>query len=55
MEIKKRCPRCMKPMREDGMTCQNPKCVKYMDDEAAKEYVKKKEETMFGMMPPMPE
>lgn len=29
MAIKKRCIRCLKPLREDG-TCENPKCVKYV-------------------------
>lgn len=29
MAIKKRCVRCLKPVREDG-TCQNPNCVKYV-------------------------
>ena len=29
MAIKKRCIRCLKPVRDDG-TCQNPSCVKYV-------------------------
>lgn len=37
MAIKKRCIRCMKPLREDG-TCQNPKCSRYTEE-------KKEEET----------
>ena len=28
LKIKKRCIRCLKPLRENG-TCQNPKCVRY--------------------------
>ena len=27
---KKRCIRCLKPLRENG-TCQNPKCVRYTE------------------------
>lgn len=28
LSIKRRCPRCMKVLREDG-TCQNGKCPRY--------------------------
>ena len=30
-KITKRCIRCLKPLRETG-TCQNPKCVRYVDE-----------------------
>ena len=36
MAIKKRCIRCMKPLREDG-TCQNPKCSRYTEEEKKEE------------------
>lgn len=29
LKIKRRCIRCMEPLREDG-TCQNEKCPRYM-------------------------
>lgn len=32
-KITKRCIRCRKPLRADG-TCQNPKCVRYVDRES---------------------
>ena len=31
MAIKKRCNRCLKPLREDG-TCQNTACVRYVPE-----------------------
>ena len=31
MPIKKRCGRCLRPVRPDG-TCQNPKCVRYVPE-----------------------
>ena len=31
MAIKKRCIRCIKPLRDDG-TCQNPKCSRYTEE-----------------------
>ena len=33
-KIKKRCFRCLHVLREDG-TCQNPKCVRYVDESSA--------------------
>ena len=38
MAIKKRCLRCLKPMRNDGTAdaprwvCNNPKCVRYVPE-----------------------
>ena len=32
--IKKRCGRCLHVLRDDG-TCQNPKCVRYVKEDAA--------------------
>ena len=34
-KLKKRCIRCLKPLRENG-TCQNPKCVRYTEAEGKK-------------------
>lgn len=36
MAIKKRCNRCLKPVREDG-TCQNPECVRYVEKKEEEE------------------
>lgn len=33
---KKRCFRCLQYLRDDG-TCQNPKCVRYVDESSAEE------------------
>lgn len=38
---KKRCFRCLQYLRDDG-TCQNPKCVRYVDESGAEEKTEKK-------------
>lgn len=32
-KVTKRCIRCLKPLRENDGTCQNPKCVRYKPEE----------------------
>ena len=34
LKWKKRCFRCLQYLRDDG-TCQNPKCVRYVDESKA--------------------
>ena len=34
LKWKKRCFRCLQYLRDDG-TCQNPKCVRYVDESSA--------------------
>lgn len=36
LKWKKRCFRCLQYLRDDG-TCQNPKCVRYVDESNTKE------------------
>lgn len=36
LKWKKRCFRCLQYLRDDG-TCQNPKCVRYVDESGAEE------------------
>lgn len=33
-EVERRCFRCLQYLRDDG-TCQNPKCVRYVDESGA--------------------
>lgn len=42
MAIKKRCPRCLQVLRDNG-TCQNPNCVKFVSSVTAE-----KDEQMKG-------
>ena len=42
MAIKKRCNRCLKPLREDG-TCQNKDCVRYSDPKPKEEEPKEEQ------------
>jgi len=39
LKWKKRCFRCLQYLRDDG-TCQNPKCVRYVDESSAEKKTK---------------
>lgn len=39
LKWKKRCFRCLQYLRDDG-TCQNPKCVRYVDESSAEKETK---------------
>lgn len=39
LKWRKRCFRCLQYLRDDG-TCQNPKCVRYTPEKAAKRLVR---------------
>lgn len=39
LKWKKRCFRCLQYLRDDG-TCQNPKCVRYIDESSAEKETK---------------
>lgn len=39
LKWKKRCFRCLQYLRDDG-TCQNPKCVRYVDESSAEKEIK---------------
>lgn len=41
LKWKRRCFRCLQYLRNDG-TCQNPKCVRYVDESGAEEKTEKK-------------
>lgn len=39
LKWKKRCFRCLQYLRDDG-TCQNPKCVRYVDESSTEKETK---------------
>lgn len=41
LKWKKRCFRCLQYLRDDG-TCQNPKCVRYVDESSTEKKVETK-------------
>lgn len=43
-KLKKRCPRCLHVLREDG-TCQNSKCVLYVEENGEAEKADEQKET----------
>jgi hypothetical protein len=43
MAVKKRCPYCLKKLREDG-TCANPNCPRYVPENAEGDKAEDKDE-----------